>query len=222
MNQDLHKLYLESRPDDKGYTKRLKTLWKNKFQDLSHLTSRHLAEQVRNIKNKNLLDDLEIQYKADNTTALEENLPTQQQQQQQQISEEDNERENSNQSPNLEKQREGHHELNMNTQETELNEEDGLLKEQLRDTWKKNFDKYLGTDINMREYSTRTKPLLDQKLLQILDQIIAEEMNIIKTIYGMDCWIMNVIYYSNAVTILEKEGRLREKKRRPEANEKPG
>ena len=56
MNQDLYKLYLESRPDDKGYTKRLKTLWENKFQDLSHLTSRHLAEQVRNIKKKNLLN----------------------------------------------------------------------------------------------------------------------------------------------------------------------
>ena len=115
MNQDLYKLYLESRPDDKGCTKRLKTLWENKFQDLSHLASRHLAEQVRNIKKKKLLNDLgiqviKIQYKADNTTALEENLQTQQQRQQQQISEEDNERENSNQKPNLEKQREDHHE----------------------------------------------------------------------------------------------------------------
>ena len=149
-------------------------------------------------------------------------MQTQQQQQQQQISEEDNERENSNQRPNLEKQREDHHEQNMNTQETELNEEDRLLKEQLRYICKKNFDKYLGTDISMREYSTRTKPLPDQKLLQILDQIIAEEMNNIKTSYGMDYWIMNVIYYSTAVTILEKEGRLREDKRRPKANEKPG
>ena len=110
----------------------------------------------------------------------------------------------------------------MNTQETELNEEDRLLKEQLRDTWKKNFDKYLGTDINMREYSTRSKPLPDQKLLQILDQIISEVMDNIKTSYGMDYWITNVIYYSTAVTILEKEGRLREKKRRPKTNEMPG
>ena len=161
-------------------------MWETKFQDLSHLTSRHLAEQVRNIKKKNLLNDLEIQvselqYRADNTTALEENLQTQQQQQQ--ISEEDNERENSNQRPNLEKQREDHHEQNMNTQETELNEEDRLLKEQLRDIWKKNFVKYLGTDINMREYSICMKPLPDQKLLQILDQIIAEEINNIKTSY---------------------------------------
>ena len=73
----------------------------------------------------------------------------------------------------------------------------------------------------MREYSTRTKPLLDQKVLQILDQIFAEEINSIKTSYGMDYWIMNVIYYSTALTVLEKEGRLQEEKRRPKANEKP-
>ena len=225
MNQDLYKLYLESRPDDKGYTNRLKTLWENKFQDLSQLTSRHLAEQVRNIKKKNSLNDLEIQvielqYKADNTTTSEETLKTQQQQQL--IPEDNNERQNSNQRRNLEKQREDYHEQNTNTRETELNEEDRLLKEQLRDIWKKNFDKYLGTDINMREYSTHTKPLPDPKLLQILGQIITGEMNNIKTSYSMDYWIMNVIYYSTAVTVLQKEERLREEKRKSKANEKPG
>ena len=35
-------------------------------------------------------------------------------------------------------------------------------------------------------------------------------------------WTLNVIYYTTAVSVLEKEGRLREIKRNVKANERPG
>ena len=38
----------------------------------------------------------------------------------------------------------------------------------------------------------------------------------------MNLWTINVIYHSTAVTILEKEGKLRKTKQGQEVNEKPG
>ena len=35
-------------------------------------------------------------------------------------------------------------------------------------------------------------------------------------------WTLNVIYYTTAVSVLEKEGRLREIKRNVKANKRPG
>ena len=36
-------------------------MWEDNFPELQHLTPKHLAEQIRNIKNKNLLNEIDRQ-----------------------------------------------------------------------------------------------------------------------------------------------------------------
>ena len=55
-----------------------------------------------------------------------------------------------------------------------------------------------------------------------MDEIVNEELNNIEEEYEIDMWIINVIYYTTAITVLEKEGRLREIKRVVKNKEKPG
>ena len=84
-----------------------------------------------------------------------------------------------------------------------------MLKEKIREIWKRNFGKYITTDISKREYNVNIKPSPNEKYLRIADEIVAEELEKIKTEYEIDMWTLNVIYYTTAVSVLEKEGRLR-------------
>ena len=68
---------------------------------------------------------------------------------------------------------------------------------------------------------TKAKPLLQQKHIQLMDEILAEEIPKIEEQHGVDIWTLNVIYYASAVTILEKEGRLREIRRKKTAKHTP-
>ena len=86
----------------------------------------------------------------------------------------------------------------------------------------RNFGKYITTDISKREYNVNIKPSPNEKYLRIADEIVAEELEKIKTEYEIDMWTLNVIYYTTEVSVLEKEGRLREIKRNVKANERPG
>ena len=74
----------------------------------------------------------------------------------------------------------------------------------------------------MREYNVNLKPTPEPRHIQIVNEIVNEELNNIEKEYEIDMWIMNVIYYTTAVTILEKEERLREIKRVARSKEKPG
>ena len=58
--------------------------------------------------------------------------------------------------------------------------------------------------------------------IEIVNEIVNEEFNNIEKEYEIDMWIINVIYYTIAVTILEKEEKLREIKRMARSKEKPG
>ena len=84
-----------------------------------------------------------------------------------------------------------------------------MLKEEIREIWKRNFGKYITTDISKREYNVNIKPSPNEKYLRIADEIVAEELEKIKTEYEIDMWTLNVIYYTTAVSVLEKEGRLK-------------
>ena len=55
-----------------------------------------------------------------------------------------------------------------------------------------------------------------------MDEIVNEELNNIEEEYEINMWIINLIYYTTAITVLEKEGRLREIKRVVKNKEKPG
>ena len=69
---------------------------------------------------------------------------------------------------------------------------------------------------------TKAKPLPQQKHLQIMDEILAEEIPKIEENREIDIWTLNVIYYSSAVTILEKEGRVRKIKKTKIMRSTPG
>ena len=61
MNEELYLTYLRWKPEEKGYQNRLKSIWDENYEEYKHLTLRHIAEQVRNIKKKNLLSKIEQQ-----------------------------------------------------------------------------------------------------------------------------------------------------------------
>ena len=88
---------------------------------------------------------------------------------------------------------------------TELNAEQQLEKEELRQQWNRNFEKYIKFETSHREFSTKAKPLPNKVKLAMMDQIVEEEMNRIEEDYGLNMWTLNVIYYSTAVTLSEKK-----------------
>ena len=183
-----------------------------------HFQSKQLAQQVRNIKIKKLLNDADLQ-------ALEKEYKTLTSQEQN--NSDTYEEENGDYTPgddNLEREIPSRHEQELHTTENENNEsvEEGMLKEEIREIWKRNFGKYITTDISKREYNVNIKPSPNEKYLKIADEIVAEELEKIKTEYVIDMWTLNVIYYTTAVSVLEKEGRLREIKRNAKINERPG
>ena len=90
------------------------------------------------------------------------------------------------------------------------------LKEEMRENWKQNFQKYITMNINMGEYNVNLKPTPE------VNEIVKEEMPIIEQEYEIDMWTLNVIYYTTAVTVLRKEGRLKENIRTVKKKEKPG
>ena len=59
-NRRFHTLYLEAELSVKGYQKRLKDLWDKEEIENTGIASKHLAEQVRNIRKKNLLKDIDL------------------------------------------------------------------------------------------------------------------------------------------------------------------
>ena len=61
MNKKLYQLYKDSKPGKRGYMNRLKELWDKKYEIYNNFTAKHLAEQVRNIKKKKLLPNLDME-----------------------------------------------------------------------------------------------------------------------------------------------------------------
>ena len=77
-------------------------------------------------------------------------------------------------------------------------------------------------DINQREFSTKIKPLPTQEMLDILDLIVSEEIVTTEKSHPIDLWTINVIHYATAITLLQKENKLREIKTRINKKEKQG
>ena len=103
-----------------------------------------------------------------------------------------------------------------------MNDKDIKLKEEIKTIWIRNYKKYIEMEITEREFMTKAKPLPQQKHIQLMDEILAEEIPKIEEQHGVDIWTLNVIYYASAVTVLEKEGRLREIRRKKTAKHTPG
>ena len=85
---------------------------------------------------------------------------------------------------NLEREIPSRHEQELHTTENENNEsvEEGMLKEEIREIWKRNLGKYITTDISKREYNVNIKPSPNEKYLKMVDEIVAEELEKIKRV----------------------------------------
>ena len=86
MNKELYEMYIKCKLTVYGYMKRLKEIWDEKHPD-ENLEPRHLAEQVRNIKKKQLLSQSDIeQITTQEGRQQQQQQCMQQQQQRQRIS----------------------------------------------------------------------------------------------------------------------------------------
>ena len=233
MNKELYEMYIKSKPTVYGYMKRLKEIWDEKHPD-ENLEPRHLAEQVRNIKKKQLLSQSDIEQ----ITTQEERQ--QQQQQQQQCMQQQQQRQrisiardnNEESAPRIKSG--GNNEettatgrtMNNENSDPELDngmkEANSIEKEHVRQVFRKNFNKYIEMQLTEREYKTIVKPTPWKNKLQLFDQVISEEISRIQEIYKTDLWTLNVMYYATAVTVMEIEGNLREEKKRRPERAKPG
>ena len=77
-------------------------------------------------------------------------------------------------------------------------------------------------NIEDREYSTKIKPIPEKQQLELLDQIVYEEVELLEEKYEINLWILNVIYYVTAITLMENEGKLHLEKRTKKVTQKPG
>ena len=252
MNKELCLMYLRSKPEEKGYQKRLKSIWDENYEEYKNLTPRHTAEEVRNIKKKNLLSKIErqlieIQFKVSGELVTsgepiqsrEYNTPRQHETQVEQKasennnvpgeqnileehepSEEHNEKGEFEHFPGVEEPSQ----LNQNQLNSSEQAHRGQvgLKEEFTTMWRNNFEKYIKLELQEREFCTKVTPPPSQDLFNIVQEIISAEIPIIEENYEMNLWTINVIYYSTAVTILEKEGKLRKTKQGQKVKEKPG
>ena len=91
----------------------------------------------------------------------------------------------------------------------DTDEQSIIYREDLREIWRKNFEKYINMDIEHREFSTEVMPPPMQENLDILNKIIEEEIMRLEKEHQLDLWTINVIYYTSAVSILQKEGKLK-------------
>ena len=178
MNKEIYGMYIRSKPEEKGYQGRLKAIWDHNKKDFKHFTGKHLAEQIRNIKKKNLLSEvdrqlIELQHRI---TSQEPATPTVT------ISQEETEQETNNHQEEVEDRREDESTNNIE------------LKEELTKIWRKNFEKYIKMDINQREFSAKIKPPPNQEMLDILDLIVSEEIVTIEKSHPIDLWTINVIH----------------------------
>ena len=148
MNKEIYLTYIQPRPDDKGYQRRLKAIWDDNYSEYKHLMAKNLAEQIRNIKKKNLLSEVDRQL-------IEL---------QQHITPLENEKRNDGEN---EKESENHQRGNEDeTVEEKTDNKD--LKQELINLWRKNFEKYIKLDIGEREFSTKTNPPPLQDQVDIL------------------------------------------------------
>ena len=187
MNKEIYGMYIQLKPEEKGYQGRLKAIWDHNKKDFKHFTGKHLAEKVRNIK-KNLLSEvdhqvIELQHRI---TPQEPATPTVT------IKQEETGQETNNHQEEVEYRREDESTNNIE------------LKEELTKIWRKNFEKYIKMDIKQQEFSTKIKPPLTQEKLDILDLIVSEEIVTIEESHPIDLWTINVIHYATAITLLEK------------------
>ena len=226
MNKEIYLMYMRAKPTEKGYQKRLKVLWDENYPTLSNMTARHLAEQVRNIKKKNLISELDrkmIERNFETNIIQPEENTGIEAEHHAEVSQNEEMQDDTNLGDNSQKPDvTGVRENVIIEDKSDIDEIDPRVKEELKVRWRKHFQKYINIDVEEREYRTTINNQPRETLLRVMDIIVSEEIEEIEQQYNMNLWTLNVIYYTTAITLLEHEGKLREMKRRTQTRKKPG
>ena len=189
------------------------------------MNGKQLAQQVRNTKTKNLLSERVIQLLEQSLNRSPEQngeeLPTQRP---------DKKHENENvkiheqnieiQNENVDIQEQSKETDHMSNKTKSSTDPD--TKEYLSQRWNENLQKYINKNVDDREYSTTINPPPSESCLTAMDEIVEERMAEILERHGNNLWTLNVIYYTTAITLIKKEGKLREVKKRYGNEVKPG
>ena len=77
-------------------------------------------------------------------------------------------------------------------------------------------------DIAERIYETRIDRKIETKELEYVDQLVGKKLSEMNKQNGISLWDLNVLYYSAAVTLLERQGKLKEKTITWKPQKKPG
>ena len=141
LNKDIYRIYLEIKPSERGYMKRLKEMWDKEHPQLSHMTAKHLAVQVDRVIKKKLIR--ETGYIEQDATLECETSNHQENINEREIQTEPDEEPTS---PLRQARPE-----NRDTPQMEI---DQNLYNDITSEWKTNFDKFYTQDIKERTYQT--------------------------------------------------------------------
>ena len=210
LNKDIYRIYLEIKPSERGYMKRLKEMWDKEHLQLSHMTAKHLAVQVDRVIKKKLIR--ETGYIEQDATLECETSNHQENINEREIQTEPDEEPTS---PLRQARPE-----NRDTPQMEI---DQNLYNDITSEWKTNFDKFYTQDIKERTYQTRIDRTINANNLAAMNKVLGEQLAVISdNDNGLSLWDLDVAYYAAAITLLQREGKLKEVKRMRRKMEKPG
>ena len=193
-------------------------------QKLDQMDGKQQAQQVRNIKTKKQLSECVIHLLEQSLTQLpeqnREKLTTKRPEKQ-------HENENVNtheqnielQNENIDIQEQNKETENQNEHSEQMSKEtksltDPATKEYLSQRWNENFQRYVNKNVDDREYSTTINPPPSENYLRAMDEIVGERMAETFERHGNNLWTLDVIYCTMAITLIKKEGKVREVKKR--------
>ena len=211
LNKDLYDCYVEADRSVYGYSRHMKTLWDARHPEYSHMTAKHLTTQISGIQKKKLILEStqnSTQTETERTiVSQKDNSGTNHQKETENISQAVNATGNPQVQLNVTKEQENKFE---DGERSAANNEslDELVNE-IRPEWQKNYNKYLNTTIENREFTTKKDRRIEEIEILAINKIIEESLENDERI---DLWKINVMQYTTAVTLLARHGKLHERR----------
>ena len=211
LHKDVYDIYLKAKADPKpGYMKRMKTLWNNKHPTIE-ISEKSLRERAVRVIQKKLIRETGL------VIEEQENETVQRQNETENIqhSPADNSNQNNNTSSN-----------NTNKEQSSQPDSDKHLREgenytKLKGKYFNNFKKFKSCTLEERPYKTKIDRKINAENQEIINIIIADQLDEMNQGSGISLWVINVIHYTAATTVFEQEGKLKENKYFEKQNTKP-
>ena len=116
---------------------------------------------------------------------------------------------------------------NTNTEQSPQPDSDKHLREKenytkLKEKYFNNFKTFKSCTLKERPYKTKIDRKINAENQEIINIIIADQLDEMNQGSGISLWDINVIHYTAAATVLEQEGKLKENKYFEKQKTKPG